>query len=92
MSAEWERPADLLRLEQDGEEYLVLSLPLRVPAGLTPSEGEVAHLATAGLTEGEIAHRRGVSRKTVHNQIQSIYSKLGVRDRAELARALSAGS
>lgn len=91
MARDPDRPVDLLRFQRDGEEYLVLSLPLRVPSELTGAEAEVAHLATAGLTELEIAERRGVSRKTVHNQLQSIYRKLGVRDRAQLARRLAAG-
>lgn len=89
MAADPDRPADLMRLRRGDDEYLVLSLPLRVPSELTRAEGEVAHMATAGLTEREIASRRGVSRKTVHNQLQSVYRKLGVRDRAQLVRRLA---
>lgn len=91
MACDFDRPADVVRLRRGDAEYLVLSLPLRVPCELTEAEADVAQMATAGLTEHEIAQRRGVSRKTVHNQLQSIYRKLGVRDRAQLAQRLARG-
>ncbi len=75
------------------EELLVLSLPL--PGGgkaeheLTPAEREVALAVLDGASNREIARRRGRSVRTVTTQIETIYRKLGVSCRAELARRLT---
>ena len=60
---------------------------LRRPAGavLTATEEHVADLAAAGRTTKEIAQQLFMSPKTVESVIGRIYSKLGVRSRAELA-------
>ena len=39
----------------------------------------------AGLANAAIARRRGTSARTVANQVASIFRKLGVQSRAELA-------
>jgi DNA-binding CsgD family transcriptional regulator/tetratricopeptide (TPR) repeat protein len=51
---------------------------------LTSREREVALLAARGLTSREIAERLFVSKRTVDNQLQRVYTKLGVSGRAEL--------
>jgi DNA-binding CsgD family transcriptional regulator len=56
---------------------------------LTEAEEAVALLAVEGLTNAEIASRRGRSNKTVANQLASIYRKLGVKSREQLVRLLS---
>jgi DNA-binding NarL/FixJ family response regulator len=48
---------------------------------LTPKEYEVLHLAANGLAIKEIAKARGVSWRTVRNQLQSAYSKLNAHNR-----------
>lgn len=53
---------------------------------LTPREQTIATLASEGLGSKEIAKRAGSSRKTVDNQLSSIYAKLGVSGRAALAK------
>ncbi|WP_437681822.1 LuxR C-terminal-related transcriptional regulator [Sorangium sp. So ce131] len=55
------------------------------PAQLTSAEGEVARLAALGLSNADIAERRRVSQRTVANQLASIYDKLGIGCRAQLA-------
>ncbi len=80
-------------LDMNGEEYLVLDFPAAGaaevdepgPWSLTPSEREVAAAAVAGKTNQEIAAARGGSARTVANQLASIYRKLGINSRAELA-------
>lgn len=52
---------------------------------LTPAELDVAALVLEGLTNLAIAERRGRSVRTVANQLASIYAKLEVGSRAELA-------
>ena len=51
--------------------------------GLTPSEHEVLSFVARGLDNQTIAATLGKSEKTVRNQVSSIFSKLGVRTRAE---------
>ena len=59
----------------------------RAPAGdeLTPTERRVAELVAAGATNKEVASTLFVSVRTVESNLTRIYSKLGVRSRAELA-------
>lgn len=60
------------------------SAPDGLPDELTPREAEVlAHIAD-GLSNGEIAATRFVSEATVKTHINHIYSKTGLRDRAQL--------
>jgi DNA-binding NarL/FixJ family response regulator len=54
---------------------------------LTDAEAEVVRLALAGLGNAEIARRRGTCERTVANQLASIFRKLGVASRSELAVA-----
>jgi DNA-binding CsgD family transcriptional regulator len=53
--------------------------------GLTRREREVATLAAGGLSNKEIAARLVVSVRTVENQLHSVYGKLGIAGRGELA-------
>ncbi len=55
---------------------------------LTPREREIAALAARGMPSNDIAARLFLSPRTVSNHLQSVYTKLGVRRRAELAAAL----
>ncbi len=56
----------------------------RLSGRLTAAEREVARLMAAGLSNADIARRRGSSPRTVANQAASIFGKLGVRSRLEL--------
>ena len=78
-------------LEHGSERLVVISLPdgIELDAdALTPAEHEVAADVIAGLSTPEIARRRGRAARTVANQLSSIYRKLGVTSRAELAAFL----
>jgi DNA-binding CsgD family transcriptional regulator/tetratricopeptide (TPR) repeat protein len=55
---------------------------------LSAREHEVALLASSGLTSRAIADRLFVSKRTVDNHLQSIYTKLGVAGRHQLADRL----
>jgi len=60
----------------------------RAPAGwgsLTPAELDVATLAAGGLSNPQIATRLFVSRATVKMHLSSVYLKLRVANRTELA-------
>ena len=55
------------------------------PAGLTTRESEVLGLLAQGLPNKAIANQLGISRKTVGNHIEHIYTKLAVTNRAGAA-------
>lgn len=56
---------------------------------LTEREVEIARLAAEGSTNPEIAELLFLSRKTVESHLSHIFTKLGIRNRTELAMRLS---
>ena len=54
---------------------------------LTPTELAVVRLAAAGLTNPAIGEQLFISRGTVKTHLEHVFTKLGVRTRAELAAA-----
>ena len=69
-------------VEQPGE------APEAVADGLTQREREVALLAADGLRSREVAERLTIAPQTVKSHLKTIFDKLGVRNRVELARRL----
>ncbi len=64
-------------------------VPAPSPAdGLTQREREVALLVADGLRSREVAERLGIASQTVKSHLKTIFDKLGVRNRVELARRL----
>ena len=61
---------------------------VRSGPGLTATERRVADLIAAGATNRDAAAALFVSVRTIETHVASIYRKLGVRTRAELARRL----
>jgi predicted ATPase/DNA-binding CsgD family transcriptional regulator len=65
--------------------------PRRRPASgwdsLTPTEGDVVALVAQGLTNAAIGARLLMSAGTVRTHLRSVFAKLGVTSRAELAAA-----
>jgi DNA-binding CsgD family transcriptional regulator len=59
-----------------------------LPDALTVAEQDVALHLYAGSSQRDIARARGVSVKTIGNQLESIYRKLGVSSRVELVLKL----
>lgn len=81
------------RFSFGGEALLVVSAPLAEECltVLTPAERAVALAAVEGLSNAAIAERRSASARTVANQLASVFRKLGVFSRAELAAHLHGG-
>jgi DNA-binding CsgD family transcriptional regulator len=74
------------RVEQN--EMAVLSFPLSsiaLPECLSPAERDVALGVIAGKSNAEIAACRGTSARTVANQMASLFKKLQVGSRREIA-------
>ena len=59
------------------------------PAGLTPTERQIAELAAEGVTNREIGARLYVSPKTVEANLARADRKLGIGTRAQLSAALA---
>ncbi|MFY9588870.1 MAG: HD domain-containing phosphohydrolase [Actinomycetota bacterium] len=55
------------------------------PAGLSEREIDVLRLVAEGRSNGEIADRLHVSRRTAEHHVQHIYTKIGVSSRAAAA-------
>jgi DNA-binding NarL/FixJ family response regulator len=73
-------------LQIDDVELVVLGLPAEVTVPeLSQAEQGVVRLVLDGCSNQEVARRRGASVKTVANQLQMIYRKLGIGSRFELA-------
>jgi DNA-binding NarL/FixJ family response regulator len=52
---------------------------------LTPRDRLMVRILAAGATNREIAARLGLREQTVKNRLSTIYGKLGLRNRLELA-------
>ena len=62
-----------------------LSPPERAGEGLTPRETEILRLMAEGLSNEQIAQRLGVAATTVRTHLSSLYKKLRLESRVELA-------
>jgi DNA-binding NarL/FixJ family response regulator len=96
------RSIDLSVLSRD-KQLLGLALPALAAAGgrmrsgtaspadaLSGSERRVAERAAEGVTNREIAESLFLTQRTVELHLTSVYRKLGIKGRAELAQALRA--
>lgn len=86
------RPAVTERVRQGLERVDLGFDSLDPPDRLTPREVEVVRLMAGGFSNREIADAQGTAEGTVKNQVSSILSKLGVRDRTRaVLKALELG-
>jgi HD-GYP domain-containing protein (c-di-GMP phosphodiesterase class II) len=78
-------PREAARLVLDSAGHRRETSRAALPDGLTPREAEVLRHLAKGLATKEIARVLSVSPKTVDNQTQSIYRKIGARSRTTAA-------
>ena len=62
--------------------------PIESRSNLTASELRVAGMAAGGMTNREIAQALFLTEKTIENHLRSVYRKLSIGSRSQLARAL----
>lgn len=80
-----------IELEQLGPDVALLSFPVpkaQLHPVLTEAEQDIVLRVYAGETNREIAEARAVRVKTIGNQLERIFRKLGVNSRAELVLLL----
>lgn len=83
---------NISHMEVAGEQCLLIAYALKRPLSfsvLTAAELEVTEGVIAGLSARSLSRRRGVSERTVSNQLARIYRKLGVCSRYELIALVS---
>ena len=85
----FERSGAALWAERARGELRRISGRAPTTGALTPAEERVAALVAEGKTNREVAATLFVSDRTVEGHLSRIFGKLGVRHRAELARALA---
>jgi DNA-binding NarL/FixJ family response regulator len=56
---------------------------------LTPQELQIVQMVVQGLTNGVIAERLYLSRRTVESHLYRVFPKLGVTSRAQLASVVA---
>lgn len=71
--------------ERARTELKQMDVPRAVASELTPAEVRVARLAATGMSNKDIATALFISPKTVEHNLSSVYRKLSVRTRVELA-------
>ena len=70
------------------QRYLISASARGGPSALTPAEARTARLFAADRTAAKIAEECSLSPSTVRNQLSSVYAKLGIHSKLELARYL----
>jgi DNA-binding NarL/FixJ family response regulator len=85
-------PLSLLEIDTSSFHALVVKIDDHRPDKANPSEErltqaetEVARAVVSGLSNREIAEQRGAAVRTVAVQLHSIYRKMGISSRTELA-------
>lgn len=59
------------------------AIPLTQPTKLTRREREILDLLAEGLTNGEIAERLFVSKRTIMFHVENLFHKFGVHNRVK---------
>jgi DNA-binding NarL/FixJ family response regulator len=83
----------IVRFAVGGRKFAALvedGVPRPLSSAVTPAERDVAGWLRRGLSNREIAQKRGTSLRTVANQIASLMRKLGADSRVQLALRVDA--
>ena len=88
IGATWRRDRVLIELKGLGRAGRRAADAALGVTSLTARELEIARLAAQRLTSAEIAGRLFISHRTVEGHLASVYVKLGVNSKPDLARRL----
>ncbi|NUT33266.1 MAG: helix-turn-helix transcriptional regulator, partial [Hamadaea sp.] len=80
--------AEQVRAELRAAGEPIAARPVDASAALTAQQLQIAQLVAAGATNREVATRLFISTRTVDHHMRNIFSRLGIRSRTELVRAL----
>jgi DNA-binding CsgD family transcriptional regulator len=89
MGATWRRDRALARLKRLGRPGRRAAEATLGARAITSRELEVARLAARRLSAAEIAAQLCISRRTVETHLASVYTKVGINSRGELADRLA---
>jgi DNA-binding CsgD family transcriptional regulator len=89
MGATWRRDRVLARLKRLGRSGRRAAEATLGARAITSRELEVARLAARRLSAAEIAAQLCISRRTVETHLASVYTKVGINSRGELADRLA---
>lgn len=89
MGATWRRDRALARLKGLGRAGRRAAEATMGARAITSRELEVARLAARRLSAAEIAAQLCISRRTVETHLASVYAKVGINSRGELADRLA---
>lgn len=81
-----------IRASSFGEAMLLTARRMPVTRRLSPREQVIARSFGSGLSHKEVARQLRLSPVTVRNVVQNIYRKLGITDKAQLARIMALDS
>ena len=79
-----------LSISRAGDLFVLAARPLTLLQRLSPREYEVARSFGEGKTYKEVARQLGLAPNTVRHHIRTLYSKLGIKDKARIAQLLRA--
>jgi DNA-binding NarL/FixJ family response regulator len=80
--AEVSDPDQLKELKAELRHLLVVQAPLQPPS---PRQLRIVELVAEGLKNREIAQKLGITNQVIKNYLGTIYAKIGVNNRLELA-------
>lgn len=84
-----ERPVLVMLINPDHGAPVAEEL-IRTVFGVTPAEAKLASALATGMSPGEYADGKGISRNTVRVQTQALLNKMGVRRQSDITRLITA--
>ncbi|TPQ35516.1 MULTISPECIES: helix-turn-helix transcriptional regulator [Cupriavidus] len=88
-ATEWQEPAALVVVHEDGTPPPMLGTVLRELYGLTPAETRVATALAGGQGLPEASEQLRIRHETARTQLKSVFQKTGTGSQAQLSHLLS---
>ncbi|WER46558.1 helix-turn-helix transcriptional regulator [Cupriavidus sp. WKF15] len=88
-AAEWQEPAALVVVHEDGAAPPMLGTVLRELYGLTPAETRLATALATGQGLPEVSEQLRIRHETARTQLKAVFHKTGTGSQAQLSHLLS---